>query len=183
MAEVLTELIKRGREIGRFKSPSRSYIFHVCPICDKQRWVALIMGNAESDRCNQCKWDGRKGENHPRWVKNNYQSFQGYIQTRLHKDDFFYSMTDRKGWVFEHRLVIAKSLGRCLHLWEIVHHINHIKNDNRLENLQLISDDRHKQLTILEVKIDRLITRQDELMAEIKLLRWENKQLKEGITQ
>ena len=53
-----------------------------------------------------------------------------------------------------------------------------IRDDNRIENLQLVSDDRHKQLTILETKIDRLTKKQDELMVEIRLLRFGNKQLR-----
>ena len=74
---------------------------------------------------------------------------------------------------------MAKHLGRCLHSWEIVHHKNHQRADNRIENLQLVTDDRHKQLTILETKIDRLTEKQDALMLEIKLLRLENKRLAE----
>lgn len=51
----------------------------------------------------------------------------------------------RGGWVYEHKLVYERYLGRLLHKWETVHHISEVKHDNRLDNLFVCTFDEHRK--------------------------------------
>lgn len=46
----------------------------------------------------------------------------------------------KDGQIYEHRYIMELQLGRYLTNNEEIHHINGIKNDNRLENLMLCKD-------------------------------------------
>ncbi len=164
--------IRKGTEIG-YKSQAK-HIWVACGVCAKCRWVQLRKGEPTRKLCLLCsnktrykakefKQRGKLSSNFKGGRKINSK---GYILVYVEPDSFFYLMADTKGYVREHRLVMAKHIGRNLHLWEIVHHKNHIKDDNRIENLQLVTDDRHNQITILENKIKTLEKRITLLEAE-----------------
>lgn len=171
-------------KVIKSKGRWRSYTQVICPECKLERWVVSydVRKPEFTGVCRTCCANKLpRGINSPHWKGGRIRVDKGYIRVKLFSDDFFYPMTNQHGYVLEHRLVVAKRLGRCLHGWEIVHHIDHIHDHNEDENLQLTSDDRHKQFTILETKIDKLLKKQDDLMAEIKLLRLQNKLLQESI--
>jgi hypothetical protein len=87
--------------------------------------------------------DFGKGPDNPRWKGGRRMTSNGYVL--IYKPDHPYA----KGrYVREHRLVMEEYLGRYLYLWEDVHHKNDIKDDNRLENLQLLSHGEHTVLTL-----------------------------------
>ena len=48
-----------------------------------------------------------------------------------------------QGYVYEHRIVVEKALGRYLETSEHVHHLNGDPLDNRLENLEVHSNSEH----------------------------------------
>jgi hypothetical protein len=148
--------IRNGRE-AELGDGYHKYIWAACVDCGKERWVHYddVEGKGRkprSQRCLKCLPQLRKGTGNPNW-KGGRIKVDGYIEIKLLPDDFFFSMALKDRYVLEHRLVMAKSLGRCLQRWEIVHHKNGIRDDNRIENLQLVTDDRHKQITILEQRI------------------------------
>ncbi len=83
-----------------------------------------------------------RGSNHPNWKGGRRRNQEGYIS--------IYSPSHPcKGplqQVYEHRLVMEKNIGRYLGSEEVVHHKNGIKDDNRIENLELVSISAHRRI-------------------------------------
>ena len=89
---------------------------------------------SESERGEKHPNWGKRGKDVPGWKGGRRKRPDGYIQIR--KPDHPRAV---KGYVNEHRLVVEQALGRYLKPSEFVHHINGIKDDNRLENLRLVT--------------------------------------------
>lgn len=59
-------------------------------------------------------------------------------------------MKTKEGYVMEHILVMEEHIGRYVTRDEVVHHKNHIRDDNRLENLELMTFKEHAGLHMKE---------------------------------
>jgi len=77
------------------------------------------------------------GKTHGSWKGGICKTSEGYIKEYINHDDPMRSMGGRNGYVMQHRIVMARALGRALYKHETVHHINGDASDNRIENLQL----------------------------------------------
>lgn len=73
------------------------------------------------------------GENNPFWKGGRRLTKAGYVTLRMPSHPN--AQSDKR--VKEHVFVMSKHLGRPLRKGEIVHHKNGIRDDNRIENLEL----------------------------------------------
>ena len=146
--------IVKAKEIGKRGSlGNQKYVWTACKSCGKERWTQVRSDKKFSRLCLHC-WalknfkslaEKQRGAGHPNWKGGKTRS-HGYVLIKLFPDDFFYSMRNKAHYVLEHRLVMAKHLGRCLQSWEIVDHKNAVRDDNKISNLELKSQSEHMRL-------------------------------------
>ena len=156
---------------------------HKCIDCGKERLVFFKNGKPQNLRCKSCAIKlGHKnglrnnlkgGRQSYSWKGGRKVNSSGYIDIWVEPESPYHKMSIAHNYVMEHRLVIARHLGRCLQSWEIVHHKNGNKTDNRLENLELVNQSQN-------LAYERMC-HNCELRKEIRLLRWQIKQLTEQL--
>lgn len=152
-----------------------------CGGCGRSKYYSSYMIGAMvgSDSVSRKRHSGlcpkcghKEGPKNPRW-KGGRRKTKGYIEVHY----YALSLNDQKllgpmykkanRYVREHRLVMAKHLNRPLRSSEIVHHLNGVRDDNRLKNLKLVNKLSHPaenkaMFDMLKTEIARLQAILDE---------------------
>lgn len=91
----------------------------------------------------------RHGINHARWKGGEIINERGRVLVFSPNHPFPSSC---KKYVYRYRLVMEKHLGRFLDPKEIVHHKNGIKDDDRIENLEVMTNQEHARFHSLNTR-------------------------------
>lgn len=169
-------------EIARIKNVTGTSVLY-----NLHKFQIPIRPNDESNKLFYIKNPPRRGQDTSGWKGGRTKHSSGYISIYIMPDHPFWSMaterTKHRGYVFEHRLVMAQHLGRPLKPWEIVHHKGNKypqgsiedKADNRIENLKLYPD---QASHVTHTMFKRELHKRDK---EIRLLKWQIKTLKQQL--
>jgi len=109
-----------------------------CPVCGK------LIRNTAKGCLEHTVRNTRRGDKNPNWKGGRYKTEYGYIRVRC---------PDGKER-FEHVLVWQEVNGKTLPDGWIIHHLNGIRDDNRIVNLVAMPDSKHRRL--LEAKAKRI---------------------------
>lgn len=120
--------LNRGQELRPLRTPSKD------ELCSFDGCVKLRKGRGYCQGHLRQITEGRelKPLRHVN-VGAGYRKADGYVE--LFKPDYPYSK--KSGYILEHRYVMEQHLGRPLKPFENVHHKNGVRDDNRLENLEI----------------------------------------------
>lgn len=143
--------ISRADKVGY--SGRHRVIWSACRVCGVERWIPIRFFGNECVSCSGKRtvksavagnpklrpWQSerQRGDKNHMWKGGRVRGGNGYIYELVSPDDPFYCMANATGYAMQHRLVMARYLGRPLENWEQVHHINGIRTDNPIENLEL----------------------------------------------
>ena len=108
-------------------------------IAHKGKTLSEAQRKAISER-NSCNYNGLNGYGHIKRHNKGYMLVYVPKHPKAHKD----------GYVLLHTVVMENHIGRYLADNEEVHHINHVRDDNRIANLMLMDKHEHKSMHMKE---------------------------------
>jgi len=154
----------------------------ICNVCNKEYEIGQAAFSKRKTlnikRCHACACKSHSGKNNYHWKGGRCVDSRGYIQInsstvaeedrKYFNDNCLDTVDGRHNRCPEHRFVMSKYLGRKLLKTEHVHHINGNKQDNRIENLELINPHDHCAVTKMETEYKTQIQDLQEEVAKLK---------------
>lgn len=139
---------KKSKPCSEFNNCSarKDNLYHLCRSCQRKKQRAyresrkVLCPKCKENKINpgspQCMFCRSRASRAPYKLKKGKGfTAQGYVWVK----DRTHPNRSKNNLMLEHRLVMEKHLGRYLTKEENVHHINGVRHDNRLENLELWS--------------------------------------------
>lgn len=150
---------RRGSEVGYKDNDIK--VWSACKHCGKERWVQGVGGKARWEYCRACAQIYNRyspsGSSHYNWKGGITKQKGGYLLQMINRESPYWDMVKtRSKQVLQHRLVMAEYLGRCLKGNEVVHHLNGVRDDNRIENLTLVTLKNHPHATLNSALKERI---------------------------
>jgi len=123
-----------GTVFNRVPCLIRNRKYHFCSTACKGLWQTVNL----------------KGSNNPHWKGGRLITKDGYIEVIVP------GSKPKTKYILEHRLVMEQKLGRKLTKIELVHHLNGIRTDNRIDNLSIVNSTEHERRTVVNILQKRI---------------------------
>lgn len=137
LCEVCEKKMEKSPHYSYKQWSNRRFCSHSCVA--KWRVVQGISvfkkGHSHSESTKRKIGESHRGNKSVNWKGGRVSDGHGYIK-----------VMENGKYRLEHRMIIEKHIGRKLDKLEHVHHINGIKDDNRLANLIVLSKSDHHSL-------------------------------------
>lgn len=115
----------------------------ICKICKKEYTkgkIGVVQFNKSKYCSLKCRSKVLSGPDNPHWRGGVHHRSDGYILIRI---DTFHKGHKGKKYDLQHRIIMSQHLGRELLRTEVVHHLNGDPHDNRVDNLEIITQAEH----------------------------------------
>lgn len=125
-----------------------------CGVEAERKW-AWAKRSIDHFCSKDCLYEHRRKnpDKQPNWKGGRRLKTDGYIAIKDHS----HPNSAKDGYILEHRLVMSNHLKRPLETWEVVHHVDGDKANNKLDNLELLpKQSEHVVLQKMQVEIDGL---------------------------